>query len=274
MISAVSNVTIPQKYNKALSFGTLEREVYKNNQKKEIKYRNNTTLFRQDLNWRRVTNYIISDEKPKKIYCYACSDGSEPYSVAIMLISKLGWKGAQKYFPIIARDIDKFAVNRAKSGFINLTDIDVIGMMKKQNNPLTDFFIYKKKTAFEDNYSTYKVSDRLRACVNFEKGNLLDDAKNLNYDNAVIFFRNVWPYLSKSERRNLMTDFSERFKENTTLVVGAYDENPEGENFIVPNFEYEMEKYDLHSMGQKIYKKYKINGFKDFIKVLWHRMKI
>ena len=269
MISSISPLLNRYKCYNTVSFGTMEREVY-NDSKNKINYRNNTNLFRADINWRSMANYIAEGDKPKKIYCYACSDGSEPYTIAISLISKLGWDEAQKYFPIIAKDIDPYPIQKAKSGFINLTHSDIIEMMNNQKRPLTDFFIYKKNTAFVRNYDTYKVTDSLRNCVNFEVGNLLNDAKSLDYDNSIIFFRNVWPYLSQKERNNLMKTFSENFKENTSMVAGAFDENPDKDDILIwTDFEYEMQTHGLYRTRNRIYCKLDINMFKKFIKTLW-----
>ena len=76
------------------------------------------------MNWRMLANYITSKATPPKILCYACSDGSEPYSIALSLINRLGYTEAQKHFPIIAKDIDETMIKRAKSGFISLEQID------------------------------------------------------------------------------------------------------------------------------------------------------
>ena len=263
----------PYKYNNKVSFGTLEREIYEDRKSEKLRYRNNTMIFRDDIRWKRIINYITEDDKPKQIYCYACSDGSEPYTIAIMLISKLGWEGAQKYFPIIAKDIDPYVIKKAQSGYINLRQCDINQMMKSQKIKSDEFFKYKKKTAFLEGYSTYKVSDRLRSCVNFEVGNILTDAESLNYDNSIIFFRNVWPYLSPNQKEVLMKSFSENFKENTSLVVGGFDENPEMEPyFLWTDFEEEMKKYNLYRTKHMIYQKCNIRKFKDFMRVLWSKI--
>ena len=263
----------PNKYSNKISFGTLEREIYEDPKSEKLKYRNNTMIFRNDIRWKKIINYITEDGKPKQIYCYACSDGSEPYTIAIMLISKLGWEGAQKYFPIIAKDIDPYVIKKAQSGYINLRPCDINQMMKNQKTKSDEFFKYKKKTAFQEEYSTYKVSDRLRSCVNFEAGNILTDAESLNYDNSIIFFRNVWPYLSPTQKETLMKSFSENFKENTALVVGGFDENPEMEPyFLWTDFEEEMKKYNLFRTKHMIYQKCNIRKFKDFMRVLWSKI--
>ena len=77
----ISSINNYQTYNKKISFGTIERIVYqpKENGGNKIRYRNNSYIFREDLDWNNLINHITRDNKPRKIYCYACSDGSEPY---------------------------------------------------------------------------------------------------------------------------------------------------------------------------------------------------
>lgn len=267
MINKISSPVFMNTSYKNVSFGTLEREIFSDEKRTKIEYRNNTMIFRNDINWKKMANYIIKDN-PKQIFCYACSDGSEPYTIAIMLISKLGWDEAQKYFPIIAKDNDPYAIKKAKSGYINLRECDIKEMMKNQKNRFSEFFTFKKKTAFLKGYSTYKVSDRLKSCVNFEVGDIVTDAKSINYDNSIIFFRNVWPYLSHEQKEILMKIFSENFKENTSLVVGGFDENPKTEPYFVwTDFEEEMKQHNLYSIYPRIYRKYDVSNFKDFMKV-------
>ncbi len=117
---SISNITTYPK--RSVSFGSIERTVYKNHHK-DVLYKNNSFLLRKDLEWNMLAKHIIK-ENPKNIYCYACSDGSEPYSIAISLISKLGYENAQKYFPIIARDIDLDIINKASTGAIYITKKD------------------------------------------------------------------------------------------------------------------------------------------------------
>ena len=270
MISAVSNIHFCNKYPKAVSFGSLEREVFEDKERTKIKHRNNTNLFRNDINWNRVTKFITSGNKPKKIYCYACSDGSEPYTIAIMLISKLGWDGAKKYFPIIAKDIDPYAIHRAKSGYIKLMPTDIIAMMEHQKAPLSDFFIFKRNCHIPNwKYSTFKVSDKLRQCVYFEKGDILTDIGSLNYDNAIIFFRNVWPYLNEEQQDKLMSSFAKNFKENSAVIVGGFDEDPKENYFLYTDFEKKMKKHGLYNTKPRTYQKYNTKTFRDFIRVLW-----
>ena len=203
-----------------IAFRSLEREVFEG---KKIKYRNNTYFFRSDLNWSRVIDNITEGDIPKKIYCYACSDGSEPYSIAIGLISKLGWEKAQKYFPIIAGDIDEEMVNTAKKGELKLRKEDII-KIKRYEKKSGIKFLKKYYANGEDNFSfTGVLSDELKSCVDFKVRDICQEANDIDYKNSVIFFRNALPYLSKQNRDMLLATFARNLNDTTAIVVGAFD---------------------------------------------------
>lgn len=75
-----------------------------------------TQLFRYPQQFKRLPEFL-KEHFPDgvTIYDYACSDGSEPYSIA-MILDQAGMP-AEKY-PIIARDISPLMIAMAKSGYL------------------------------------------------------------------------------------------------------------------------------------------------------------
>ena len=259
-----------------ISFGTMEREVIDPNFRRlddfsNIKWRNNTYLFRNDLEWRIVTNHITKNNTPRKIYCYACSDGSEPYSIAIALICKLGFDKAQKYFPIIARDRDEFVIEKAKSGNIKLKKNDIFLLKFIEKLKKTEFL---DKGAADASSDEYPVSKALKSCVDFDLGDLLKDKDSLEYDNAVIFFRNVWPYLSKDEQVSLVKTFKKKFSKDSSLVIGGFDFNNFAHDEYFQMFPEGIIDYGLWQVKPRIFQTHDIDfenpDFKDNIKILKH----
>ena len=214
--------------NKTLSFGSTYTS-YKNEEYGRL-VGNITEMFRDDLNWETLTDHISHDEKPKKIYCYACSDGSEPYSIAMALITKLGFDKAKKYFPIIARDVDENVIETAQKGLIEFNRYDLKRMKDNNVKPL-DFFDYRcsyyKKPC---KMGIYKVKEDLKKCVNFNVGDIIKDSKIINFEDAVILFRNVWIYIPEVLQKKLVSVFNQRFKNTTSIVVGAIDFSSEFKN--------------------------------------------
>ena len=262
MIRKISLNTI-NNYNhqKRAVFGSMEREVFKDKEKNVVQYRNTTLLLRPDLNWDILIKHITKDKTPKKIYCYACSDGSEAYSIAMHLIAKLGWKKAQKYFPIIAKDIDDYALKKAKCGYIDLSVTDVLGLNEIQDSSKIKFMYVTKPAMRYDEYSVFRVDEKLKKCIEFSRGDLCDDARFLNYDNSVIFFRNVWPYLSKDRINYLLKVFSQNFKNSTSLVIGGYDvDNPEFDRILDNSFKDLLFLNNLWQVKPMIYKAHNLKN--------------
>ena len=228
MITPISNYSMPNT-----SFGSISRTIYDEKKPGQIKYKNNTWMFRYDLDWDKAINEITKGGKPKKIYCYACSDGSEPYTIAILLITKLGWEKAQQYFPIIARDIDADIIKKADSGILTLHDDDVNIISDYQRKSKVGFFDKISKRIFANKYK-FKgvVSDKLRSCVDFGVGDICKDANGLDYNNSVIFFRNALPYLSPQKRNMLLATFARNINDTTAIVIGEFDKRVLGNPFL------------------------------------------
>ena len=257
-----------------VSFGTIERIVYQpeQNGSRKIQHRNHSYLFRFDLAWDTLVKHITKDDKARKIYCYACSDGSEPYSLAIALISKLGREKAQKYFPIIARDSDEFVINKAKGGTIMLTNEDISRISEYSEQPGTNFF-----TKITNEYPCeFRVNKDLYNCVDFEKGDILKDSEHLNYDGSVILFRNVWPYLKREEQISLLKTFSKKFSKDTSLVIGAFDLQEYSINSENNIFRSDIWKYGFWQTSPKIYQLHNINinfpNEDERLKILTHKL--
>lgn len=271
------NTFKPNNYCKnKISFGTMEREVTDPEFRRlddfsNIKWRNNTYLFRKDLAWGIVANHIAKDGKPKRIYCYACSDGSEPYSIAIALIYKLGFDKAQKYFPIIARDKDEFVIEKAKSGNIKLkkSDLFVLKVFEKITK-----MKFLDNAAAQKSPEEYSLSKELKSCVDFGLGDLLKDKDSLEYDNAVIFFRNVWPYLSKQEQVSLVKTFKNNFTKDSSLIIGDFDFDNNAHDNYFQMFPEEIVDFGLWQVKPRIFQTHDIDfenlNPKDNLKILRH----
>ena len=255
-------------------FRSSDREVCSEENSNRILYRNYTRLFRSDMNWDMLVQYISKDEKPKKIYCYACSDGSEPYSLALAIIMKLGYKEAKKYFPIIAKDRDDYIIEKAKSGFINVTEDDKLRLMSIRNFPIKKFLTETNLSAENDRYSIYKINDILKECIIFSTGDLIEDAKSLDFDNSILMFRNVWPYLDAQEQIKLIKTLSNKFNKSSSLVIGNYDYSGYNwkANYIngeVTTFNERLSDNGLHLVKPLIYEKRNIRNPINLIQILY-----
>lgn len=267
MIDPVSHQPINSiRTHNFISFGTLDRAV-PDKQNKGIVYKNNTAFFRKDLYWDMFIDYITKNKDLKKICCYACSDGSEPYSTAMALIAKLGYEKAQEYFPIIARDIDKFVIDKANTGVITIKKSDWKSINKYQKK--ADIKFFQGEYEPERKECNMKVSEELRRCVDFGLGDLITDSAYMNFDNSITLFRNVWPYLSPKEINILLSNLRKVPNRNAILVVGGYDKN----KFTFDNddnifFDCMLYKYGISEVRPLIYNldSTRENSFKETLK--------
>ena len=99
-----------------LYFKANERAVYDKNS--NLKYRTTTDFFRNDTDWYELGNYISKKYEncdKVNIVCHACSNGMEPYSFLMQMLSYYPLM-VPKCTQIIAKDIDKLNIGMAKKG--------------------------------------------------------------------------------------------------------------------------------------------------------------
>ena len=125
---------------------------------------NVSEFYRNPEQWRVLENEILPDllgrTKSLKIWSAACSTGDEPYSLVMMLSRHMPLSSIR----IIATDIDKQVLEKAKKGLYNV----------KSLKTLPDDLM--KKYITQENEYTYKVADEVKRCVEFKQHNLLKDA--------------------------------------------------------------------------------------------------
>jgi len=176
-----------------------------------------TRMFRDDLNWPEFVEMIYNHftyANEVEIINQACSDGSEAYTIAILLLEKYGEEGAKKFFPIKARDINDNIIKTAQSGIINLNNDDFFEMRQSGIKPRKYFQPAERNFKFKHDKmrgTTYQVSDRLRECVVFEKADAMQDLENMTYNpNRVFLLRNVLQFVPDPDKLekyiNLLSD--------------------------------------------------------------------
>lgn len=190
-----------------------------------------TRMFRKHTDWNALGNFI--EEKyayagKVNVYCFACSDGSEAYTMAMLLMSKLGNR-ASKFFKIIASDINPGLIQTAKSGLIRITDGDIRRIKDITGKDATEFFEYNNQDCEFINRKKFisaKVKPELRNVVEFHEGNVLDEIKSIKPDNSIVMFRYAWPYLTQTQREQLFKSLTQMLGRNSTYICGPFDLNP------------------------------------------------
>jgi len=192
---------------------------------------NYTDVFRSDIDWGKFVGYLNKNYKNQNkvdIYCYGCSDGSEPYSLALKLADTLGFKKAQKFFPIKASDIDETQITNAKNGILYLTEKDVSKIKMNLNNLKFDEVFEKdtsKEVSIQRNtvFTPYIVKPKLRNLVTFEVANISQEAQNKNFKNSVVMFRNGWTFNDLAAQKALAKDLYDNMNDKSALLIGNSD---------------------------------------------------
>lgn len=142
-------------------------------------------------------------EKPRlKIWSAACSNGSEPYSIAIILEELTPGVRHQ----IEATDIDRKILETAKKGYFEERFLKNVSQAR-----LSKFFTPEEKG--------FSLKDEIKNRVQFRHHDLLLDNYGRNYD--LIVCRNVTIYFTNEAQDLLYRKFWEALNPGGYLFIGA-----------------------------------------------------
>lgn len=135
-----------------------------------------------------------------------CSTGEEPYSIAMALLDA-GIPTSQ--FTIDAVDISTSALQTAYAGCYGI-------------NSFRGQDLGYRERYFTSTEKGYQINDKIRQCVRFRQGNLLQASSFLGiacYD--VVFCRNVLIYLDHHDKNTSLNQLSRLLKLEGVLFVGS-----------------------------------------------------
>lgn len=169
---------------------------------------NVSEFFRNIQQWKNLQNNIIpkllnkKGNKKIKIWSAACSTGDEPYSLAMMFLTKF----PDVNFEILATDIDDEILKKAKVAKYPYKSIEKIDN------------IYKKMyfTKVEEDY--YEVKENVKKYVTFKRHNLIEDTFYRGMD--LIVCRNVVIYFTEDVKDLIYQKFSDIMEKNSVLFIG------------------------------------------------------
>ena len=244
-------ISLCPKYN--FSFKSNDRVVYrdfnnqicsddKNNltleQKDNLIYSNFTLFFRPDLNsahsskYSTVGNWVgfrktIVDEfknvSKVNVYDFACSDGSEAYSLILSLVDELGEEEAKKFFPILAYDVDETMVESAKNGSISCYEDDIDRLAQNiHNDTLKSYYGINFDTLKYPPY-TFLASDKLKKNVDFNTASIQEKIAQIEPSNSLVLCRNFFPYLGTKDMLEVIWQLGKKLDDTSLLVIGHFD---------------------------------------------------
>jgi len=146
------------------------------------------------------------DKRTIRVWSAGCSNGEEPYSIAIMLREFLGISIKRYDISILGTDIDEDSLEKAKRGVYKFKQLEKIGQDR-----LSRFFNKK-----ED--STYQVADEICDLVKFRYHDMISGPRMFGFD--IIFCRNVTIYFEQALQEKLYINFYKALNDGGYFVMG------------------------------------------------------
>ena len=196
--------------------------LWKDNKYDSIIVSNSTHFLRNDMPWLYIgekLEELYPDAKSVNIHNFACSDGSETYSLAICLIEQLGEERAKKYFPIRATDIDEYVISSAKRGKIRAKSDDIQRLKEVTNNQIWKYFDIESKG---EDY-ILRPKEILRENVKFECKDFEEGLDEIKGGNNLVMCRNFWGYLDEDKTIRCAKKLYEKLNETSYAIIGNFD---------------------------------------------------
>ena len=152
--------------------------------------------------WQHVLPELLKNNQDIRIWSAGCSNGAEPYSVALISLEM----GVADRVKIFGTDIDQFILAKAREGIYEYNDL--------KNLPpdlLTKYFFNRG--------NQYYLNDTVKSMVEFLSHNLLKDPFLGSFD--LIICRNVVIYFTEEAKKVLYQKFYESLKPGGYLLVGG-----------------------------------------------------
>jgi chemotaxis protein methyltransferase CheR len=221
------NTYLGRRFNARLRAFNLDsyREYWnllKNDSKEQERLLNDLTInvtefFRDNTVYRflydDVFPLMIERKNRIRVWSAGSSDGKEAYSIAMLFFDLLGERNARSKINIVATDIDKACLDRARSGcYISRKGINQTDISKQLS------FLGKPEEYFDIQDETYYLKPAVKKLVSFQYHDLISGPKKQNFD--IIFCRNVVIYFSRGLQEVLYMDFYNALNPGGFFVMG------------------------------------------------------
>ncbi|MHC5860744.1 CheR family methyltransferase [Nostoc sp.] len=175
---------------------------------------NETSFFRDHHPFEALREYILPElikkraiERSLNIWCAACSNGQEPYSIAMLI---------REHFPLltnwsirlIASDFSTKVLARAEKGHYNQLEIS-----RGLSENLRDKY-------FQRLDSDWQIKSEIRQMTEFRQINLMESWSSLP-EIDVIFLRNVLIYYDIATKKALLRKVKQQLRTDGYMFLGT-----------------------------------------------------
>ena len=214
----ITPINFAYNYNNKTSFKSTATTVYdKVNNKTYSRY---TKFLREDLDWEKFIKFI--DKKyanaPKvNIINYASSDGSEPWSLGMLIMEHVD--RPERMLPIKAFDFDDKNIIESKQGICQINSGDIVRLNRLIPNWNYKYMEPFRTTKYSSNKGV-KLYEIFRDKVTFTQKDINTDFEKKLPPNTIVLCRNMWPYLESWQQKLLAYKLYDALDETGLLVIG------------------------------------------------------
>jgi len=158
-----------------------------------------TQFFRDPEAWEALAEHVLSDllaepdsAQPVRIWVPGCATGEEAYSMAILLTEQIEKRGVKRPFLILATDMNRLALSRARLGIYSPSVASSLGGTR-----LARFFNVHR--------DGFQIRQELRATILFAPQNLIADPPFSRID--LVSCRNLLIYLEPEVQQRVFDLF-------------------------------------------------------------------
>lgn len=162
-------------------------------------------IFEEDIIEKLVEN---NESNIIRIWSAGCSNGQEPYSIAISLLkNKHRLRG--KKFEVIASDISNKAIKKAMEGIYSNFEIER-GLPED----------LKEKYFIKSSENSWKIKDEIKDFVRFRQENLMEESySDESFD--CVFCRNLMIYFDEKTKKNILDKIIAATKKSGAIFLGS-----------------------------------------------------
>ncbi|WP_337266073.1 protein-glutamate O-methyltransferase CheR [Oryzifoliimicrobium ureilyticus] len=175
-----------------------------------------------------------------RLWSAACSDGQEPYSMALTVLSMMP-NAADYDFRILATDIDPKILDRARTGVYDDNSLETVSpAMRKQWFSEVDVQGRRR----------YKIDDRVKRLITYNELNLLGQWPFKGKFDA-IFCRNVVIYFDEPTQTRIWSRFAEMLVDGGHLYIGHSERVAGDAKHVFDNIGITTYRYMASNRGKK-----------------------
>lgn len=172
-----------------------------------------TTFFRDRTPFHTLRDRVLPDlmraraGEKIRIWCAGASTGQEPFSIA-MMIDEMRAEGRGGDVEIVGTDISERVLEKARAGLYSQFEV-------QRGLPIALLLRH-----FEKAGELWRIADRIRAMIRFQRFNLLDDPRPLgSFD--IVLCRNVLHYFDPATKQVTLEKIAAQMRDDGVLLLGA-----------------------------------------------------